>query len=203
MIQRLKTLTARYEIATSGYFDVIGWFHTRSTGRAVDAASQPIPWLTYPAIAFLSERVHRDWRVLEFGAGMGTQWWAKRVGFHVALEHDPVWAERIAKTSSAKVLQTSDLSAKRYLAPAIGYGLFDVVIVDGLFRNECLNAACELVSERGVILLDDAQRADYKPAIDSVLARGFRCLPFHGPQPVSKHAGCTATFYRSENVLGI
>lgn len=199
----LRTLMARYEIATSGYFNAIGWFNTRATGQAKDVVNQPIPWFTYPAIAFLSERVNPEWRVLEFGAGIGTQWWAKRVGCHTAIEHDPAWARRVAKGSAANVLTTSGESAEQYLAPTLGLALFDVVIVDGIFRNECLGAAPGLLSESGIILLDDAQRAEYRPAIDSLLAMGFRWLPFHGPQPISKHIGCTAALYRPDNVLGI
>ena len=203
MMARLRNLIARYEIATSGYFDTIGWFRTRASRHSLDAAGQPIPWFTYPAVAFLSERVRREWRVLEFGAGMGTQWWARHVDHHVALEHDAGWAKRVAEASSALVLATSDRNAAQYIAPASSLGTFEVVIVDGLFRNECLLAACDLVAANGVILLDDAQRTEYAPAVDAARARGFRWLPFYGPQPVSKHAGCTGILYRPGNVLNL
>lgn len=194
---------ARYEIATSGYFDAIGWFRTRAMQRAIDADGNPIPWFTYPAFAFLSERVRRNWRVLEFGSGMGTIWWSRNVDHHVALEHDSEWAARVAESSSARVVQTNAADATSYIAPARDLGVFDVVIVDGLFRNECLLVACDLVSANGVIVLDDAQRAEYASAAKAMRAKGFRWLPFHGPQPVSKHAGCTAVLYRPENVLDL
>ena len=203
MIGAVRSAMARIEVATSGYFEAIGWFRTRATRRAIDSDGNPIPWFTYPAFAYLSERVQRNWRVLEFGSGMGTIWWSRHVDHHVALEHDAEWATLVAKSSSARVVQTNSSDATGYIAPARDIGMFDVVIVDGLFRNECLLVACDIVSTTGVIVLDDAQRTEYASAVEAVRAKGFRWLPFHGPQPVSKHAGCTAVLYRPGNVLNL
>lgn len=201
--QWVRRMLARVEVATTGYFEAVGWYATRATRRAGDANGNPTPWFTYPAIALFAERVKPEWRVLEFGCGMGTLWWAAHVAHVVAVEHDATWAGMIAERSSATILQAKSDTAESYLAPVKSLGRFDVVIVDGMHRNECLNAAADLVSPRGVVVLDDAQRAEYWPAVDALRANGFRVLPLHGPQPVSKHAGCTAILYRTDNVLGL
>jgi hypothetical protein len=54
-----------------------------------------------------------------------------------------------------------------------------------------------------VIVLDDAQREGYTPGIELLRTLGFRAIELHGPQPVSKHAGCTAILYRDDNVMGL
>lgn len=198
-----RRMLARVEVATTGYFDAVGWYATRATRRAGDAYGNPTPWFTYPAIALFAERVKPEWRVLEFGCGMGTLWWALHVAEVVAVEHEATWARMISERSNATILLTDSDSAESYLAPVKALGRFDVVIVDGIHRNECLLAAADLVSAGGIVVLDDAQRSEYWPAVDAFRARGFRVLPLHGPQPVSKHAGCTAIFYRADNVLGI
>jgi len=198
-----RKLLARYEAATSGYFDAMGWFATRATRRATDARGEPIPWFTYPAIALLESRVRDASRVLEFGSGMGTLWWSERVAEHVAIEHHAGWADMIAAQSRATIHRADGATPEAYLAPTRGLGAFDIVIVDGIHRNECLVAAPGLLATDGVVILDDAQRAEYAPGIDALRAQGFRFLPLHGPQPVSKHAGCTAIFYRDGNVLGL
>lgn len=196
-------LIARIELATSGYLVQMGWIETRATRMASDRDGRPIPWFTYPAIRFLDDRVCPDWRVLEFGAGAGTRWWAGRSADVSAVEHDAAWADMVSAACSARVFKNSSATASDYLGGILSTGPYDVVVVDGLYRNECLFNAPGLLTARGVIVLDDAQREEYAPAVREVQQRGFRLLELHGPQPVSKHPGCTAILYRDGNLLGL
>jgi precorrin-6B methylase 2 len=197
----VRRLLARIEAATSGYLVQVGWIQTRASHVARDAAGRPTPWFTYPAIRLLGDRVHREWRVLEFGAGMGTLWWSDRVREVTAVEHDEAWATQVSAQCNARVLRVDGATAESYVRPARGTGPYDVVIVDGLHRNECLAAAPDLLTPAGVIVLDDAQREEYHTGIEALRTLGFRILELHGPQPVSKHPGCTAIAYRDDNVL--
>jgi hypothetical protein len=194
---------ARIEAATSGYLSQVGWIESRAEGLAHDKVGNPIPWFTYPAIQLLNDRICPEWCVLEFGAGMGTLWWSNRVREVVAVEHDDTWAAQVSTRCKARVLRADGVSAEAYIHPSLGSGPYDVVIVDGLHRNECLAAAPELLAISGVIVLDDAQRVEYLPGIVALRRLGFRMLELHGPQPVSKHPGCTAILYRDDNVLGL
>ena len=194
---------ARLELAHAGYFDAIGWFRPRAERRARDADGNAIPWFTYPAIAFLADRVPRGVHVLEFGSGMGTVWWARRADTCIAFEHDAAWAAQVRAQCPADIRLVDGGSPSGYLAPLDGLGRFQVVVVDGLHRNECLSASIAHVADDGVVVLDDAQRPEYAPGIDVLRTAGYRTLPFHGPQPVSKHAGCTMIFYRPGNLLGL
>ena len=199
----LKVALARMEAGTSGYLEQVGWFRTRAERVARDASGSPIPWFTYPAIAFLDDRVSTDWRVLEFGAGMGTQWWCARAGAVTAVEHDPAWADEVARQCGARILRSGAAESREYVGPALDGTRYNIVVVDGIFRNECLNAAPDLLDTAGVIILDDAQREEYLEGKTALRNRGFRVVEFHGPQPVSKHAGCTAFYYREDNILGL
>jgi precorrin-6B methylase 2 len=199
----LRRIIARMEAASSGYLAQVGWIETRALGLARDASGQPTPWFTYPAIRLLGDRVQNSWRVLEFGSGMGTVWWSGRVREVIAVEHDADWATSISDQCSAKVVHVDGSDADSYLAPALAAGTFDLVIIDGIHRETCLAAAPGLLADAGVIVLDDAQREEYRLGMARLLALGFRMLELHGPQPVSKHPGCTAFFYRSNNILGL
>lgn len=194
---------ARVEAATSGYLVQVGWIETRAQRVARDDAGRPIPWFTYPAIRLLEERARGSWRVLEFGAGMGTLWWSQRVFEVLAIEHDTAWATHVSAQCEARVSQVDGGSVETYVLPALGSGPYDVVIVDGLHRSECLSAAPGLLTKAGVIILDDAQREEYGPSVHALRGIGFRVLELHGPQPVSKHPGCTAILYRDDNVMGL
>lgn len=180
----------------------MGWVETRARNLALDASGAAIPWFTYPAIGFLERRVKAEWRILEFGAGMGTVWW-NRVANHVlSLEHEVGWFTRISADCPG-VIKTNSASAGDYFRPALDTGTYDVIVVDGLFRKECLAIAPSLLNESGFIVLDDAERPEYETAIGSLLDRGFRAVEFRGPQPVSKRPGCTTIFYRDRNLLGL
>lgn len=198
-----KRILARIEAGTNGYLAQVGWFETRARFRALNTENEPIPWFTYPAVRFLEDRLKPEWRVLEFGSGMGTIWWSDKVEEVISLEHDAEWLERISSSCSAKLLNASSESAGAYIKPALNSGRYDVVVIDGLFREECLSVAPDILTDGGVIILDDAQRSEYQSGIDSLLGLGFRILKLHGPQPVSKHPGCTGIFYRERNILDI
>jgi predicted O-methyltransferase YrrM len=142
-------------------------------------------------------------RVLEFGSGMGTMWWSRRVRDVVAVEHHPGWAKHVAASCTARVVDVPADDANEYVRAARECAPYDIVVVDGIFRNECMAVAGDLLRDGGVVVLDDAQRGEYQPGIDALRNRGYRVVEFHGPQPVSKHAGCTAVFYRDGNVLGL
>ncbi len=45
---------------------------------------------------------------------------------------------------------------------------FDFVLVDGRARSHCIPVAYELVRPGGVVIVHDAQRTEYHPAIESV-----------------------------------
>lgn len=199
----IRHLIARIEAATSGYLAQSGWFTTRATRLATGPSGEPIPWFTYPGLCFLEARIKPKWRVLEFGAGQGTLWWSGKVTEVLAIEHVESWATRVRSQCTAQVLLGESNTSSGYIRPALGTGTYDVVIVDGLFRNECLRAALQLVTPDGIIILDDAQRDEYGPGVEYLLEYGFRRLDFHGPQPVSKHPGCTTVLYRDANVVGL
>lgn len=199
----VRMLIARVEAGTSGYFPASGWIRSRATRMAIDSEQKPIPWFTYPAIQFLAQRVTPDMRVLEFGAGLGTAWWADHCAEVLAVEHDAHWSMIVASRCSARLIAVESGTADAYISPARPLGPFDIVVVDGLYRNECLRASLELLSDAGVIILDDSQRPEYDVGSRAVQDAGFRRLDFAGPAPVSKHAGCTTVFYRSLNAFDI
>jgi hypothetical protein len=78
------------------YLTTSGWIESIRNGESMDLHG-PVPWITYSAARYLSRIVQADYRVLEFGAGNSTRWWAERVSEVVSVEHDPNWAEAVRK----------------------------------------------------------------------------------------------------------
>jgi predicted O-methyltransferase YrrM len=86
----------------SQFLTSTGWLRSVHEQAAVDADG-PVPWFTYPAIRQLERMVSPQWRVLEFGSGFSTLWWAQRVAEVVSVEHDPGWAARLRAAGPSNV----------------------------------------------------------------------------------------------------
>lgn len=183
-----------------------GWFRSFREGVPVDLAGQPLPWLTYPAIDFLSTRVDSTWRVFEYGCGYSTLWWASRVREVVAVDDNDKWVDAIAPRlpGSASVRLVATDSPDSYVdAMSLAGPPFDVVVVDGSYRPACLQRIPAALSAGGVIILDNSERHEYRSAIDELLAGGFRCVDFSGLVPVVCWKSRTSIFYRDNNCLGL
>jgi len=183
---------------------VSGWFRSFRTGKSVDRNGQPIPWFSYPAVDFLSRIDLSDLRVFEYGSGGSTVWFSKRTKEVVSVEHDERWSGFVSRLVSPPHKVILRPAGPRYIEEIGEHGRFDVVVVDGLDRGRCALAAVESLTAEGVIIWDDASRADFSQALPEITDRGFRRLVFAGMAPVSFLGSETAVFYRrGRNCLGL
>jgi len=190
------------------YLVQTGWFNSSASYSSIDATKNPIPWLTYPAIDFLTPRIKSTFRVFEYGSGNSTLWWAPRVKEVIAVEHNTAWAKQVAAHirhfSNAQVILEPNPASLQY-AEAIQSqkGKFHIAVIDGSNRVECAEAALSCLTEDGVIIWDNSDRVEYKTGIASLKKAGFRQLEFTGLAPVNSNRMETSIFYRSKNCLGI
>ena len=138
------------------------------------------PLLTHEAIGFLEKFLKQDTRVLEFGCGRSTIWLAKRTLQLTSIESDLVWFSKINRA----LRQSVDLRFhNRPYHQVVDYfvdGEFDLIIVDGRDRVDCLKASIPKLSANGVMMLDDAQRPEYQEA--KILLSDWKCKKTHSPQ---------------------
>ncbi|MEY4938631.1 MAG: hypothetical protein RIQ93_366 [Verrucomicrobiota bacterium] len=198
-VRKLGTLT------THGYLAQSGWVDSVLRDPITIGAGAPLPWATFPYIAFIAERLQREWRVFEYGAGSSTLYYAARVQEVVAVEHDPAFARALAPHLPRNVtVRLEALHSDAYVrAIEAAGGEFDVVSVDGRDRVRCAEAALPRLHRAGVVVLDDAERADYAAATAALRGAGFRRLDFWGLAPGEVSTKSTAVFYRTENCLGL
>jgi hypothetical protein len=139
----------------------------------------PLPWMTAldsRAIAHIVRCADPRY-VLEWGSGHSTGRFpgeAPHLERWVSVEHDPAWHERTWSRRRHRGVELALVppdepdaaggdaaTYKGYIAFPAGLGLgFDLVIIDGMARLECLRAAPALLSERGLLVLHDAHRYD-------------------------------------------
>ena len=190
-----------YGILIAGELD--GWIESYRTRVPVDGEGRPLPWFTYPAIAFLGPRIEPGLRVFEYGAGQSTRWWAERVNTVTSVEHDPEWHATVQRNTlpNANVMHRS--LDKGYIEAVDNLSPFDVIVIDGRRRVDCAQHAAGALTDRGVIVWDNSERENYRAGLELLQRRGFRRLDFAGLGPAATIVWTTTILYRTENCLGI
>lgn len=183
-----------------------GWFKSFKTKKSVDANGNPIPWCTYSFIRFIEERLTTNLTVFEYGSGGSTLWYAKRVKSVVAVEHNQEWVAFQLKNlpTNVAVIYKNQEQENDYENEISKHAtLFDIVVVDGVKRNECVFTSINYLSTIGVIVYDNSQLVEYKESIDFLISKNFKRIDFWGLTPIIAHNNCTTIFYRENNCLGI
>ena len=186
------------------YLKQKGWFKSFRTGKSIDLNGNPLPWITYPAIDFLEERLPGDCTVFEFGAGYGTYWWAKHANKVISVEHNAKWLSALSGNIPENCTMIFRELGQGYENAISEFDqCFDLVIIDGRNRVECVKASIDFLTERGVILFDDTNRDKYRKGVDFLLSKGYRQLRFPGFSPIEFLMCETSLFYKPENLVGL
>ncbi|MFV0436280.1 MAG: class I SAM-dependent methyltransferase [Desulfopila sp.] len=198
----------RIFLTQPGYLKESGWLRSQAEGAAVDAAGKPLPWITYPAIDFLQPRIRPWMTVFEYGSGNSTFWWSARVARLISCEHDKEWyadfQPRIRAANTTYLLRRCKGGSTAYADEISRYGkTFDILVIDGRDRVNCIRNGLGALRDGGVVLWDNSDRQEYQPGYDLLEAAGFRRLDFWGGGALSTRRWCTSIFYRPDNCLGI
>jgi tRNA A58 N-methylase Trm61 len=183
-----------------------GWINSFLSKEPVDKNDSPIPWLTYPAISFLSERLNIDLTIFEYGSGNSTLFYSKIVKKVIAVEHEKEWFEKIkSKLQANSEIVFSKLDYDGVYCKTIKNAnqSFDIIIIDAEDRVNCIKHCFDKLRENGVIILDDSEREEYQEGIEILKQKGFRRLDFWGIAAGFIHQKNTTIFYRDSNCLNI
>lgn len=142
-----------------------------------------VPWMKWREIELVQEILTRlqPMKCLEWGAGYSTVYFPRflpAAAQWISVEHDDSWMATIEKLNNLGNVTLSHVPPDRYpwtdaqddggfddLKSYIEYparhGKFDFILVDGRARLDCLTKAAEIISDRGVLVMHDANRARY------------------------------------------
>jgi hypothetical protein len=191
--------------------------HIRSAFKsfAVDRRGNPLPWFSYPTIQLLLSSDFTDKRVLEWGAGQSTLFWAKRAHEVISFEHDRIWADslrpKLPVNVKLHVIKENMSDYDSQFAP----GKFDVIVVDGLDRYKGARFSLDLIKEDGVIIVDNSEgnhgeikspneggfpsqgdSRDHYGIVNLYTDRGFSRVDFYGFAPGVSVQQCTSVFHK-------
>ncbi len=206
MVLNPKMLKMLISMNSGGYLKEIGWINSFKHQIPIDKDDNPLPWVTYSFIDFISDRLNKTMDVFEFGSGNSTLWYASKVNTVTSVEHDNTWFRKIKKSMPKNVNINYKVLIYDGEYSKFDKALdrkFDIVIVDGRDRVNCMKNAINAIEEKGVIILDDSERKSYNDGIEFLEDQGFKRIDFWGISPGLFYKKCTTIFYQNDNCLGI
>ena len=183
-----------------------GHFKSSILARSVSRSNAPLPWYTYPAIDFLNQRVYNGKKVLEFGGGQSSIYWGQKSESVLTFEADEKWWQRLTSTvpSNVKVVKVNKYPKEECLKSirntlSVQPGKFDVIIIDGLWREALVEISVEYLNKGGAILCDNTNNNGY--GMHLKFPSGFSRIDFYGFVPAVVSRSCTSLFFSNECFL--
>jgi len=203
-----------------------GWFLSNRKNKAIDKNNNQIPWFTYPCNDFLKDRITKNMIIFEYGIGGSSIWLSNLAGHVDSVEHNKkfynwykdktntisnidikyVPLEPIHNNLSYEELSFLKLySTNQYVSSISSKNKkYDIIIVDGIFRLDCIFECINNINDSGVIILDNTNYMDkLSDAITFMEKHGFRRLDFWGMTPIIWAKSCTTIFYKNRNCFNI
>jgi hypothetical protein len=120
------------------------------------------PWIGLSAIRLLRDNLNARSSVLEFGSGMSTLWYAKHAGSVYSVEDNRDWFQRVELVLHRRRITNVSYhyaTGAEYAAIVSGTALqFDLVMVDGSYRSECIRHSINHVKPGGIMYLDNSDK---------------------------------------------
>ncbi len=193
-----------------GYLRASGWMKSLISKEAIDGNKEPIPWYTYSFIYFLKTKLHSyfqsggEIKVFEFGSGNSTLWWAGKASCVVSVEDNDHWFSYVSQNKLENVIYKFASNQESYINALLTEDIqFDVIIIDGSYREDCIKECTSKLKDSGVLIVDNSDLEKLKTPLSSLEHQGFRQLEFYGVGPANGHPWGTSVFYRANNFLGI
>lgn len=122
--------------------------------------------LNSAVLDFMEERMDHESRVLEFGSGWSTLWFAQKCGWLCSVETSPLWWRTITDALRERHTQL-DWVVELVVQPdeiKVRDSSVDFVLIDcvGHLRTASTKVGWSKLVPGGWLLLDDAQRIQYR-----------------------------------------
>jgi len=141
--------------------------------RLPNLLDAPHPRYAIAAVEHIEPRVRPGFRILEWGAGSSTVWFARKGASVLSIEHDPVWQRlTVERLPEASVVLQRDLGPE-YWRPVESIQEFDLIAIDGRRRHECAGFVLEQVHEARhragmTLVFDDSHRTRYRECLEAL-----------------------------------
>ena len=196
-----------YQIIKSQYQqNQLGWQKSFLEGLSQDEHGSALPWMTYPFIEFITEKLQPHHIIFEFGSGASTLFFAPKVQKIVALESNKKWHKIIQVKLGEASINNVELTLMEDALENSAYEnyaknsseKFDFIIIDSLKRFACAQNVISALKPSGSVILDDSERTNYKKIFDFFAENNFQKQDFFGIAPGQFRIKNTTIFSKNE-----
>lgn len=206
LITEPSVLRLLLSLRNTGYLVDIGWFEAFKSKRSINNKAKPVPWVTYPFIDFIENRLNKTLKVFEYGSGFSSLFYSEHTLQVTSVEHNAEWYQKMKKIIPGNIdliLCDDDIDGLYSKAVHLRGESYDLIIVDANDRVNCVRQALAAVSNQGIIILDDSDRAEYREAFELMAQNKYKEITFWGISPGYFNRKATTIFYRQNNCLNI
>lgn len=202
------------------------WIQTIGSPRLGDIELQGVyPWFAFQSIRYVEKLLRPDMKIIEYGGGYSTLWWASRVSAVTTVERSKDWSEEIKQSLRKHHLKNVELRTFDKFPDAsegeleLNYDSLrplvdeyisspheprhscDVLVVDDVFRNAVVEGALHFLKPGGFLILDDSERERHKPVMERLTLDGWSSAHFFGSAPYHFHEKQTTIWFKpAENI---
>lgn len=108
------------------------------------------PWYTSTALKIIDTWDFEGKRIFEYGVGYSTEWFRKRGANTWGVDYDLEWANRVGSMAKSNLREYVDS-----IEIALVWGMFDIVVIDGAWRDECTETAIKHLKHGGFLIIDN------------------------------------------------
>ncbi len=163
--------------------------------ESVDANGQPVPWFCYPAIEYIRQLDLSDKLLFEWGSGNSTRFWAQKCHRVVSVENDEAWHQKMKPLLPANVAYQLVQDLSLYPKAIHEYEEdFDIIVVDGRCRQECVIEALKKLKDDGMVILDNSERYGQTSAM--LRAADLIEVDMAGFGPINNYTTTTSFYFR-------
>lgn len=120
-----------------------------------------MPWYTLPALEVIDKWDFQYKFVYEYGVGYSTLWYLSRGASVYGVDSNKKWASfvNLDTVNHRDVMRTYTVDLE-YGKPFDGY---DVICIDGIWRDDCTEHALRCLKSGGKLILDNWKQPEVEP----------------------------------------
>jgi hypothetical protein len=176
--------------------DALVWLKSMYSRR--HPLSYPVPWLTFDSIREIEKRLSPGSQIFEYGAGHSTVYWAEKDLNIVLVEDNPDWFKMVEGVlrGRPKVKVCFESAPDKYVNfISLFSEPFDVVIVDGSHRKQCVRGALSKLKPGGLLVVDNTDWHWFQKD-ETLVPASWEKMVFPGPAPFIGHLSETTLWLK-------
>ena len=123
--------------------------------RTVDDHGIQMPWYTRPCLEWLDKIDLAKKYVFEYGVGHSSLWYLSRGAYLYGVDNIQKWAD----ISGVECIETKEEYLHEINHECLKNIKFDIICIDGEWRDECTQIALKRIRKGGFIIIDNYKQA--------------------------------------------